>query len=96
MPPNARRYARALNPEPGNAFSVGSGQSGKSNTEPTPRPFEERRLEMSEKEKQILDKIAQLPAPLQDKFLDRLEGARLAIDAIGTPPKEGDHAKNDP
>ena len=39
---------------------------------------------MSEKEKQILDKIAQLPAPLQDKFLDRLEGARLAIDAIGT------------
>jgi len=51
---------------------------------------------MSEKEKQILDKIAQLPAPLQDKFLDRLEGARLAIDAIGTPPEEGDHAKNDP
>lgn len=51
---------------------------------------------MSEKEKQILDKIAKLPAPLQDKFLDRLEGARLAIDAIGTPPKEGDNAKNDP
>ena len=48
---------------------------------------------MSEKEKQILDKIAQLPTPLQDKFLDRLEGARLAIGAIGAPPKGGGDAE---
>lgn len=50
---------------------------------------------MSEKEKSILEKIAQLPAPLQDKFLDRLEGARLAIDAMSNQPEEGNHAAHD-
>lgn len=50
---------------------------------------------MSEKEKQLLDKIAKLPEPLQDKFLDRLEGARLAIDVIGAPPEEGSNEPND-
>lgn len=42
---------------------------------------------MSEKEKAILNKMAKLPEPLQDKFLDRLEGAAMAIDMM----KEVDH-----
>lgn len=51
---------------------------------------------MSEKENQIITKIAQLPEPLKDKFLDRLEGARLALDAISTETKEAAHEKTDP
>ena len=42
---------------------------------------------MSEKDKTILSKMAKLPEPLQDKFLDRLEGAAMAIDMM----KEVDH-----
>ena len=42
---------------------------------------------MSEKEKTILSKMARLPEQLQDKFLDRLEGAAMAIDMM----KEVDH-----
>lgn len=42
---------------------------------------------MSEKEKAILSKMAKLPEPLQDKFLDRLEGAAMAIDMM----KEVEH-----
>lgn len=42
---------------------------------------------MSEKEKTILSKMAKLPEQLQDKFLDRLEGAAMAIDMM----KEVEH-----
>ena len=42
---------------------------------------------MSEKEKVFLTKIAKLPEPLQDKILDRIEGAAMAIDMM----KEVDH-----
>lgn len=37
---------------------------------------------MSEKEKVILSKMAKLPEPLQDKFLDRIEGAAMALDLM--------------
>ena len=37
---------------------------------------------MSSKEKEILDKMAKLPEPLQDKFLDRLEGAAMALNLM--------------
>lgn len=45
---------------------------------------------MSEKEKAMLEKLAALPAPLQDRFLDRIQGATMALDMLGaTAPKEG-------
>ena len=50
---------------------------------------------MSEKEKDIVEKIAAMPKALQDKFLDQLQGAALAMDALaaqggepGEPVKE--------
>lgn len=38
---------------------------------------------MSEKEKAMLDQWARLPEALQDRFLDRLQGAADALDAVG-------------
>lgn len=38
---------------------------------------------MSEKEKNMLDKIAQLPPELQDRIADKLDGAVMALDALG-------------
>ena len=43
---------------------------------------------MSEKEKAMLEKLAALPAPLQDRFLDRIQGATMALDMLGVR-KEG-------
>ena len=37
---------------------------------------------MSEKQKEILDRLGKLPAPLQDKFLDRIQGATMAMDVL--------------
>ena len=37
---------------------------------------------MSEKEKAMLDQWARLPEALQDRFLDRLQGAADALDAV--------------
>ena len=37
---------------------------------------------MSEKEKAMLEKLAALPAPLQDRFLDRIQGATMALDVL--------------
>lgn len=42
---------------------------------------------MSEKEKQILHEISKLPPNLKDRFLDKIEGAAMALDALGTAPK---------
>jgi len=47
---------------------------------------------MSEKEKEIVEKIAALPPQLQDKFLDRVEGAIMALDATTAEKKEADDA----
>lgn len=38
---------------------------------------------MSEKEKAMLEKIAALPDPIKEKFIDRLDGARIALDVLG-------------
>lgn len=44
---------------------------------------------MSEKEKAMLEKLAALPEPLQDRFLDRIQGATMALDMLGaSPPKD--------
>lgn len=44
---------------------------------------------MSEKEKAMLEKLAALPEPLQDRFLDRIQGATMALDMLKPPlPKE--------
>lgn len=44
---------------------------------------------MSEKEKTILEKMAQLPPELQDKFLDKIDGAIMALDMLGKDGKDG-------
>lgn len=38
---------------------------------------------MSEREKQILESVAKLPDPLKDRFLDKIEGAVMALDMTG-------------
>ena len=37
---------------------------------------------LSEKEREILDKLAKLPPAMQDRFLDRLQGAADALDTM--------------
>lgn len=37
---------------------------------------------MSEKQKALIEKIAQLPDTLQDKFIDRVDGAIFALDFV--------------
>lgn len=43
---------------------------------------------MSEKEKTILEKMAQLPAELQDKMAAQIDGAVMALDVLGKGTKE--------
>ena len=43
---------------------------------------------MSEKEKQMLEKISKLPAALQEKFVDRLQGAVMALDVLDAAQNE--------
>lgn len=40
---------------------------------------------MSEKEKQIMHEISKLPPNLKDRFLDKIEGAAMALDALSAP-----------
>ena len=44
---------------------------------------------MSEREKQILEGVSKLPDPLKDRFLDKIEGAVMALDMTKPPNKEG-------
>lgn len=37
---------------------------------------------MSEKQKALIEKIAQLPDTLQDKFMDKIDGAIVALDFV--------------
>ena len=37
---------------------------------------------MSDKEKRIMEGVSKLPGPLKDRFLDKLEGAAMALDAL--------------
>ncbi len=41
---------------------------------------------MSEREKQILEGVSKLPDKLQDRFLDQIQGASMALDMLGTAP----------
>jgi hypothetical protein len=47
---------------------------------------------MAEKEKEILKKVAEFPAPLRDKFLTMAQGAAMAMDAM-TPTNDTAEAK---
>lgn len=38
---------------------------------------------MSEKEKKIVEGIAKLPDPMKERFLDKIEGAVMALDLLG-------------
>ncbi len=52
---------------------------------------------MSEKEHDMLEKIRSLPKPLQEKFVDRLDGAVMAIDTLaqrGETEGGADHDSN--
>ena len=50
---------------------------------------------MSEKEKRIMEGVAKLPPQLKDRFLDKIEGAVMALDLTSPPPDKqpeaGDH-----
>lgn len=43
---------------------------------------------MSEKEKAIIEKIAALPDPLKQRFIDQADGALMAMDVMGKPMDE--------
>lgn len=46
---------------------------------------------MSEKEKTILEKMAQLPPELQDKLVDKIDGAVMVLDMLEqSKKKEGE------
>ena len=44
---------------------------------------------MSEKEKTILEKMAQLPPELQDKMAAQIDGAVMALYILGKDGKDG-------
>ncbi len=50
---------------------------------------------MSEKEKTILEKMAQLPPELQDKMAAQIDGAVMALDMLGKGEKEERRLNND-
>ncbi len=52
---------------------------------------------MSEKAQMILEKVSAMPEPVQDKFLDRLDGAVMAVEALtasGSAGKGGDNGSD--
>lgn len=44
---------------------------------------------MSEKEKALVQKIAAMPDRLKEKFLDKADGALMAMDALKDQPDTG-------
>lgn len=50
---------------------------------------------MSEKEKKLVDLVAQLPDSAQKEFLSQVKGAVSALDAIGALPNGQDESKTD-
>lgn len=46
---------------------------------------------MSEKEKALCAKIAQLPRELQEKILDKADGAAMALELLREKEKGGEH-----
>lgn len=51
---------------------------------------------MSEKEKRIMENVAKLPDPLMDRFLDKIEGAVMALDMTATQPPGKENDKHEP
>lgn len=52
---------------------------------------------MSEKAQAILEKVAAFPEKLQDKFLDKLDGAAMYADVMSeTGKEEADNGSNSP
>jgi len=52
---------------------------------------------MSEKEKRIAEGITKLPDPLKDRFLNQIQGAVMALDALGVPePEEKKGGQHEP
>jgi hypothetical protein len=47
---------------------------------------------MAEKEKMLAEKIAALPDALQDRFLDKVDGATLALDLMAEKTAAGSSA----
>lgn len=48
---------------------------------------------MSEREKKVLDDLAALPQPLRDRFVDKIEGAAMALELL-EERKEADDGKD--
>ena len=48
---------------------------------------------MSEKEKALVEKIAAMPDRLKEKFLDKADGALMAMDAMKDAKPEADTPK---
>ncbi len=42
---------------------------------------------MSKQEQEIIEQIAKLPPELQDKFLERIQGATMAMDVLKPQPQ---------
>lgn len=50
---------------------------------------------MSDKEKTLVDQIAELPAEVQDRFLLMAQGAAVALDSIREIQKPSDEDKDE-
>ena len=50
---------------------------------------------MSDKEKSLVDQIAELPAEVQDRFLLMAQGAAVALDSIRESQKPSDEDKDE-
>ena len=49
---------------------------------------------MAEKEKRILDGLAELPDALQDEFLSQIQGAATAVKVLADAPEKKEAAKS--
>ncbi len=49
---------------------------------------------MSEKEKSLVEKIAAMPDRLKEKFLDKADGALMAMDAMKEQPEKKEADKS--
>ncbi len=52
----------------------------------------ERKMDMSEKEKQVVEKIAKLPEQVRERFLTMAEGAVIAVEELREEQEDEDDA----
>lgn len=50
---------------------------------------------MSELEKDLMDRVAKMPPELKQRFLDKAEGAAMALDAMQKEEKEDSNAEGE-